>query len=42
MPEQVREAVRDIVAEHGEMDTDQATRFLQRLEAERRLQEETW
>ena len=42
MPQQVRQAAVDVFCEHGNMSTEQAERYLAKLEAERRWQEECW
>lgn len=42
MPQQVRQAAVDVFCEHGHMSTEQAERYLAKLEAERRWQEECW
>ena len=38
----VRKALRDVAMAHGGLDEDRATEWLRRLEAEKRLQCETW
>lgn len=42
MPEGVRNAVKFACITHGDMDADQAERFLSAMESRRRWQEECW
>ena len=42
MPQDVAEALREVISEQGGMSGEEAERYLQRLEREGRYQTETW
>lgn len=42
MPDSVRKALKKVFETEGRLSAAEATRFLEKLETERKFQEETW